>query len=310
MQLIELGLYIERNYPLLQKVRNVRLLNAKTINSTNYIVETSRGVFVLKTGQEKEYVWREKIGQILAWCHQKGAKVPEPVKRKDGKYADPTKGRYLMKFYAGEEFSGSDSQRKSVAKELALLHRALKTVRVQYDYQPHKEFYRHLTKQELQMIKKKAERRREGDQIDKQTQKRLGFLEEVFHAHSRRKPHATQLIHYDVQPGNVLFENDKVAVILDFEAMRKGNPLQELAFAAFRFALAEPASAREVKKRVVRFCDSYGRKPPFEETKYLFINATLERISYILRKRYFTGDTLWKEDLEKQIRFLQRVIPI
>jgi tRNA A-37 threonylcarbamoyl transferase component Bud32 len=111
-------------------------------------------------------------------------------------------GRFVYtKFVRGEQYFGSQKELKSLARELALLHNCLLACPIQYNWRPGEVSYR---------------------------------LE-------RFRPKKVQLIHGDMQPTNVLFSRRAVAVILDFGAMRKGEPIQDIAFAAFRFGKSRQA---------------------------------------------------------------------
>jgi len=307
--------FVAAVYPSIGNVSHLKL-HREGPNSRNYLVKAERGLFVLKEPKEREPARIEKLCRILAFCTKKGVKAPEPVARKIGRYTGRDSA-YLVGFSEGTLFDGSLAQTRSIAKELAFLHWTLAKVRTPYPYHPNGRWYRHLSAKEFYDIQERLGR----STFDKKVFAKKEMLKHTFAEYSsQRRDKAFQLVHYDMQPGNVLFQGKKVSVILDFDAMRRGDAMRELAFAAFRFALVSRSSGARLAKKVALFAEVYCEEsnksvPSMKDLQRDFISVTLERISYILRKHYFQKDyfqkgTNWQGDFEKQVRFLQGAIKI
>ena len=103
-----------------------------------------------------------------------------------------------------------------------------------------------------------------------------------------------------------MFENGKTEVILDFNSLKKGERVRDVAFACFRFGLYKTKDKKEIKKRVRAFLNMYPKNNRLnnEETrniKHYFVNECLNRISYILRGHYFNKEDEWSFDLKKHV---------
>lgn len=65
------------------------------------------------------------------------------------------------------------------------------------------------------------------------------------------------IIHGDFHPGNVLFDNQKAAVLLDFEYASVGSPLVDLAYACVMFFASDITSGIN-NESAKRFLDTYS----------------------------------------------------
>ncbi|MFH1841395.1 MAG: phosphotransferase [Candidatus Nealsonbacteria bacterium] len=298
--------YLRDNYPILGKIKKVELLEHNNINSTNYFVFAGKGKYVLRNftdGSSPEKM--EKTCKILKFCIERKIKVSEPILRKKGNFVDEKKNFYLTKYYPGGFFQGRESELKDVAKNLALLHLVLAKSPIRYNYKLGDEYYKHLTLAELRQIKKKA--LAGNTKFDKTVLENFDYFTESFSRKKKVDSKENQLIHYDFHPGNVIFKNNKVAVILDFNAMRRGERIKDLAFASFKFSFYETKNIELMKKRLKLIVDTYLKYNPIEinNLNYYFSYIVLERLSYILKKRYFENSNSWSIDLEKQINLLK-----
>ncbi|MBI2625298.1 MAG: phosphotransferase [Candidatus Nealsonbacteria bacterium] len=308
--------YLGRNYRFLGRSNKVKLLN-KGINSTNWFVSAGKKKYVLRKftdGSSHEKM--EKMCRILDFCKKHGAKVVKPIKRKDGLYIDKRAKLYLTEYYKGEPYHGKSSELKDAAKNLAILHSVLASSKLKYPYQLNQRYYRHLNKGEFNRIEGKIRSKKRQDEFDKKALKSLSYLRkrfqenEYFFNNQNRLLSEKQLIHFDFQPGNVIFNKGKVAVILDLASMRTGSKIEDLGFAAFRFALVNPKGIPGIKRDIKVFLKTYLMYNSIEEKqleflKDCFLGLILGRISYILKKRYFSLSDSWSIDFNKILKILK-----
>ena len=117
-----------------------------------------------------------------------------------------------------------------------------------------------------------------------------------------------QLIHFDLHPGNILFLNNKVSGILDFNAMRQGFIIQDVVFSSFRFAILQTNSPLKVQNIIQNFMNLYNENNPIpKQSEYAFEilqHILLGRVNYILKKRYFFNSNIWINDLTRNITSL------
>jgi len=197
---------------------------------------------------------------------RKIAQIIQFCRRKGAKVPEVVRveGRFLTtRFVKGETYRGSRTQLQSVAKELAVLHQCLSACRIVYHYDPGARGY----------------------------------------AIGEWKQKKEQLIHHDMQPGNVLFFREEVTAILDFGGMRKGEVLQDIAFAAFRFGRSKQNIQLFVKTYLAT--NDIGRID-FSQIKEYFIYETLRRIhSLKASKDWALRSEARAQELKKQKSFLK-----
>ncbi|MEK7510271.1 MAG: phosphotransferase [Patescibacteria group bacterium] len=316
-QFRSLRTYVEATYSGIGKIKEFRILPHSNINSKNYFFRTTKGRYVLKKVVHGRHANLERMCEILAFCISRGVKVPEPLRIGPDQYVHPKNNSFVLRFYRGIPFNGSREQLKDIGKELGILHRVLSQYPISYPWKPEERGYRHLKKSELERVRNLIKRARQRDRFDLLVGEHLPLIESLYAWCAQRVSFEKEgfargkLIHGDMQPGNVLFWGNKVKVILDFGATRRGSPFSELAFAAFRFSLADHGDGREARKRVNTFVHSYLKEnaipgASFSTLQYCFIFETLDRISNLLRLAYGRGSFPWPpEELEKHIRFLQ-----
>ena len=204
---------------------------------------------------------------------------------------------------------------KDTAKNLAVLHRVLVKNPIPYSYKMNQNYYRVLTIFELERIKKIIAKKNK-DRFDRKVLKNINYLDKKLREKKEtdkkvgRFKKEIQLIHFDFHPRNVIFNKNKMVAVLDFNAMRKDEKVEELSFASFRFASFKKKDIKEIKKTMKLFVDNYLLNNEIDERKldylnYYFNNKMLERISAILKKRYFFGCDWWIVDFDKNINFLK-----
>jgi len=202
---------------------------------------------------------------------------------------------------------------KDLSKNIAILHMILAKNRIKYNFRPSKVNYNILTQQEFQIIKKKIKNKDIKSSFDFHVLKNLAFLSkcsltnlnsEIYHKAKK------QLIHHDLHPGNIIFNRNNMTAILDFSSMRKGLVIEDIAFAAFRFAMESTKSPQQINRRIKLFIENYKMHNDINEyylnyIDYYFKRETLRRICFILRKKYFANSDIWSSDFQKQIKLLK-----
>ncbi|MBI4122961.1 MAG: phosphotransferase [Parcubacteria group bacterium] len=298
--------YVEQEYPALGRVSICRKLPGANINSANYLIGAGGRKYVLKKDTIIPRKRLELEARVLAFCKRKGAKVPEVLPTAKGAFAGRG-GFLLFVFSKGKFFSGNSKEMRSFARELARLHEALLRCPVPYPAQRmNARLYNMLSPRELKRMEKKFSRRKEWAAYFSALLEASTLL-----AKRKRVLARPQLIHGDLQPGNVFFAGNTVALILDFGGMHRGDALCELAFAAFRFSLfdAKKLSPHAIKERVMRFAKFYGAHDiSFAQLRLGFLAEIFSRISYIMRQWQKTGKSVWACDFPKQANFLECVL--
>lgn len=311
--------YFITNYPHCGKISKIQLLSHNNINSINYIIKTNKGKYVLrKITDNSSFLQAEKMCEVLQFCKSHNALVPEPIKNKRRNFVDNKNIIYITKFYDGRIYKGKKNQVIYLAKSLAKLHKILDDNKIKYNYRKNQIHYQILNLNELNRINSIIIRKKIKDTSDnillknfKLLTKSIKEIEEISkfldNAHFQK-----QLIHYDLHPGNVLFKNDKVIAILDFNSMRKGYKIEDVVFASFRFACHGMKSIKKIEYIMRLFMNTYLSHGQIEKRQLYYSNYYLKktifsRLSYILRSHYFHDSDLWLIDFNKNIQFLKLI---
>lgn len=317
IKLSHINKYLNDNYPALGAIKNIELLTHNNINSTNYLVAMENEKYVLRNftdGSKPEKM--EQICRILIFCLKNQANVVQPIRNKDNYYVDKKRKMYLTRYYEGGLYNGTTHGLKDAAINLAILHLALSKAPIRYNYRGNHNYYKHLTQPELKRIETIISLKKEKDIVDKKVLENLDYLSKSFSGNAKitgilkKTGSKKQLIHHDFHPGNVILSQNRVAAILDFNAMRKGETIEDVAFASFRFSSYETNNIHEIKERIKVFVDTYLlfndiNRQQLTYSDYYFIRETLSRLSFILKKRYFANSNLWSTDFNKQVHLLK-----
>ena len=308
--------YLTTNYLRLGKIKKVSKIDSN-YNSNNYLIKSSNGEYVLRNITDGSGVEKlEKICKIMNFCFKNKAKVTEPVLNKNNAYVNKEKKSYLTKFYKGSSYDGKNSSLQDLAKNIALLHKVLSKVHIEYNYRTNQKYYKILSLNEYELIKDKIAKKKVMDRYDRIVLKNLKMLidnstkNKKFYKKLDNLGLKNQLIHHDIHPGNVIFYKNRVSAIIDFNSMRKGMKIRDVAFASFRFASYQRKNVKEIKEKIKLFLDVYKEYNSLEENSlkyfyYFLSNEILTRINYILRKKYFFHSKSWLDDLNKNLNLLQ-----
>jgi Ser/Thr protein kinase RdoA (MazF antagonist) len=312
--------YVEENYPFIGKIKKVEKLKHNDINSINYLIRTAKKYYTLRNvtdGSKSKKI--EVICKILDFCVRNKIKVIEPIKDKNSKYIDKKNMVYLTKYYKGNTYTGKTSELYDLAKNLANLHKIMAKNKINYNYRTDiNRYYKILTPNELQSIKRKIEKKSAKDIFDRKVYQNLDFLNECIEqdritSHIIKKlKFKRQLIHRDIHPNNVIFNKSKVSAIIDFNGMRKSRTIEDIAFTSFRFALFQTTNPDKIKKRLRLFLSTYLRHNHIDikeliHLRYFFTHEMLLKLGLILRKRYFVKSNAWTIDFDMIINFVKIV---
>jgi len=319
MKSFKIKSYLESNYPAIGKVNKYEKLSHRNINSLNHLIFSQSGKYLLKQITDSSSSKKiEKICKILNFCYHKNVKVPKLIQRFDGKFVDRKRKITLSKFYSGNKFNGTIEETKDLAKNVAILHKILRKYRGSFNYRSNEKFYKLLTLKELKKIQKKIEIKKRRTKLDNMFMQNYAYIKkclvEDFEINKviKRQNFQKQIIHSDLHPENVIFQKRKLLVILDFESIKSGRTLEDLAFAACRFGCYNTTSSYAIKKKIKLFVDAYLTvnyvdKQELNYIGYFFNHITLQRICYILRKYYFADSDLWINDFAKHLKLLKLI---
>jgi len=318
MKSFKIKSYLESNYPGIGKVNRYEKLSHHNINSLNHLIYSQSGKYLLKQITNSSSGKKiEKICEILNFCYHKKVKVPKLIQRFDGKFVDK-KNITLSKFYSGNKFDGTVKEIQDLAKNVAILHKILRRHHGSFNYRTNEKFYKLLTLKELKNIQKKIEAKKRRTKLDMIFMQNYSYIKNClvgdFETNKiiKKQNFQKQIIHSDLHPENVIFQKRKLLVILDFESMKSGRTLEDLAFAACRFGCYNTTSSYAIKKKIKLFVDAYLTvnyvdKQELNYIGYFFNHITLQRICYILRKYYFADSDLWINNFAKHLKLLKLI---
>ncbi|CUR50974.1 Putative kinase [Nitrosotalea devaniterrae] len=309
--------YLRKNYPQITPIKKIVKLRHIDLNSVNFLIYSKNGKYVLHFNTDKTLIKKiEDVCKILRFCSENAVKVSEPIIRKNGKFVDVTNNCYLTRYYEGHLYDGSVKELKELSSNIANLHKVLSTYPRRFNHTTDNKPYRILTRSELEKISKGICTKAKFSSIDKKVFRNISFITEciekdISEAEIMNKIKSSkQLIHSDLHPKNVIFNNGKVSAIIDFNSLRIGEIEEDLAFASYRFASYKKRNVREIKNHVTNFIDTYKKYHPItkERTKlvcYFFRHITLQRLCYIIRTHYFKKSDLWMSDFDKHLNLLK-----
>tara|TARA_B110000014_G_C20086298_1_gene568198 strand:+ start:338 stop:1309 length:972 start_codon:yes stop_codon:yes gene_type:complete len=310
----EIPRLLNQYYPDIKDIKSVRELNTKSINSKNFLIITEKEKFVLKQFLDDISSQKmEKICKIIKYCVKKNIKISEPIYNIKKKFVIQKYKMYLLKYYEGEECSCTNEQTMDLAKNLALFHKELGKISWKYKFSRNRKRYRILNKNEISDIRKKIKRKKNLDGIDKQIMKKLDFFEECKSQIPKKstnfqKIKTIQFIHGDLIPSNVIFRNNEVNTIIDIGSLRLGSVYEDLVQSSFRFSIKNTNNIISIKNKILVFLENYNYKKfeqlKFEQYQIILLKLILEKISFIIRERYFYKSNLWIKDLSKYFKFL------
>ena len=142
---------ILKNHFGLLDIKKISQFTGANINSDTFLIQTNKNKFILKFVPNKN-PQLNKMCEIVSFCKQQNVPVQEPIKNISDKFV--VKNYYfLTKYYSGNHFDGTNSELSDFAKNLAFLHNALSIIRINYNFESFREYYKILKNTELLKIK-------------------------------------------------------------------------------------------------------------------------------------------------------------
>lgn len=297
---------LQEYYPTLiaKDVKDVSPLPGANKNSENYLVTSSEGkLFLLRKYlllQDEEVLLR--ILDILQFCREEGQPVPHAIRNKSKKYLTKDNGGIfaLFTYLPGSHSTGTEEQLQDLARSLAKLHQVLQRCTLPAP-QEEDSAYALLTSQELHALQE------ELPPAD------FNLLREELKIQGQSTDDLPrQLIHRDLHPQNILFQDDKVSGFLDFDGMVSSERIRDIAFCAFRHALLTTSEPSVIQGKIGQFLQRYEKISPLlpeEKAAIPFIlkNESLKRLSYIFHQLEATGRSAWQSDMEKHLSHLRLI---
>lgn len=313
----EITKYVSKNYSSINKIKNIKLIQSNNLNTLNYLISTTSHQYVLRNFIDNSTTEKiEKICKVLSFCKINNVKVLEPIKNIHGKYVDKQYKIFLTKYYNGKFYSGNKKELISLAKNLAFLHKTLKKYKISYNYKLITKEHRILSNFEFKKIKLIIKQKKTEDDFDQRILTNLDQLKKYFkhgnyiHGLINSLDFKKQLIHNDIQPFNIIFHNDSVLTILDFNGMGKAPQIQDIAFASYRFSAYKENNISSIKNKIKSFVKTYSDYNEIDDKQIEYINEffilkIIQGISRILRKKYFFNANLWEIDFENYFYLLK-----
>lgn len=301
-------------YPKVGKVKKIDSIYHNNINSTNHLIKTTNGDYVLRNftdGSSPQKI--ENMCQILNNCYKKRIKVQKPIKNKIGSYVLKKEKVYITEYYKGNTFSGSKNEFMDVARNLAKLHKILEKDLTNYKFYSNDSSYEILTHNEINRIKKKVITK--NDYFDSIVNNKISYIENAFdeiidNGKNLKKKSRKQLIHHDIHPQNVIFKKGKVVAFIDFNSIRRGYKIEDVGFTCFRFSIFKFKNIEYLKNRMDLFFEEYKKFGNIDECEmdlncFYLKQKLLKKISFILRNRYFNNSNIWLSDFQKNLKYLK-----
>lgn len=287
-----------------QKILSIIIGEGHGINSTNYKIKLKTGeCFYFKIIDRFTEETKKKT-KIINECYQDNIKVPKIITNNQDEIITIQEDKLfiLMKYYEGEKFSHKTKEIFSAGENLSILNKKLSEIKTILE---RNKTYEDLTKKELSKISSKIEDKKN---FDKKVGKLVEELPKYYlEINNKIKPylHKKQLVHFDYHVENVLFKNNNVLVILDFDSILTSFELQSVAFACDRFS-------KDIKGFItfLKGYQSNNKNFSSDEIDVIPFFAKKEaicRINYILRKHFIFNDKTWSFDLDKHLNILKRM---
>lgn len=272
----------------LGEASSARAVRGGSRRNAKFVVDSPEGRWFLK--EQRASAAR---GSLLAASVQRlladhGAPVPAPRAAVDGRPFVERDGRCfeLLPFVEGGRFDGSAQAARAAGATLARLHQLLAAWRppegVRGSYHDSARVRTVLAALAASPDRPGVVRWRE----------RLAALAAEYDDASVRAGslvdrQATQLVHGDYHPGNLLFAGTQVVAVLDWEAVREDVPLAEFASAALQFSREDPRLGPEAPLRIGRlaaFAEGHGGlgRGAAEAVPALLVEAAVAESAFVL----------------------------
>ncbi|MGA1057665.1 MAG: phosphotransferase enzyme family protein [Phycisphaerales bacterium] len=216
----------------------VRILPRGSRRAPKFLVEHRGGRLLLKRRRPNGGAASELGAEIQAALAERGFRVPAIRRDLEGRSVAVVEGAAweLVEFVEGDRYPRTAKAASSAGAMLATLHRALEAMwtpevrHASYHDSP-------LVRRTLEGVAEDAAASLDADRL-RQVKRFADRYEQAAAAVRPVWPEIPRsLLHGDFHPGNLLFDEEQVVAVLDWEAVREDAPLAEFASAAFHFAL-------------------------------------------------------------------------
>lgn len=214
---------IGRDYGL-PRVTGVRAIREGSVN-THYLLETTRGRFVVKIEEVKSEIEVKREVDLLLFLHKHGVPCPVPLADQKGRYFREWNGRLLS---VSRHIDGrlvpvekmTTAQLENLGRVVAELHvvgkNYKKGVETRFGFERVTEIYADVRGRLPAHMKR----------VVRTLDEEHGYL-----AHYLENKLPKGIIHGDLFADNLLFRGDRVTAVLDFEAAGRGKFIFDLATA-------------------------------------------------------------------------------
>jgi len=278
------------------------------ITSQNYVISTLSGKeekeqFLLKIRPRYDDAVLKRL-RIVDECFREGIKVAQIIKSQGGALY-VTKENFLLvvfKFYSGETGNFTAEEIFSAGENLARLNKRLGQVK---DVFKRSDLYCDLSAKELGKIEQMIDVKDSFTEKVAPLGEKLPHLYRAVNGKLASQENTPQLVHLDYHPDNVLFRDQVVEAILDYDFIVTAPKLQSLAFACDRFS--------KDLGGMMKFIEGYQKVDETLSPKSLELvpsyvrREALSRINYILRSYFLHRDDEWNFELDKHLMVLDKM---
>lgn len=304
-------------------------LDGAEINSNNFKIEISAGneVKIILLKKFKVFKKEEQIIfylNLLRDLEQLGVKVSQVVESKsDGLVIEYGGIHYaVFNFIEASHFNPQEENYLAVAEAVAQMHHGFNQLdesyraRIQELSAQDKEVYFNKIKSysvdDFAKIEKIIEQKGEKSEVEELLLAEMLFIKNLSREVKQKINEVAHLpkniIHSDMHPHNILMQGNKVAAIVDFDAVRLSEQARDVAFAIYRlgrqfFINRDLATARE-KAPLLRnlFIGEYQKikKLSAEEVRLMRVllkDEFIRKLLFVLKGVYLENNNTWAKDL-------------
>jgi len=267
---------------------SIRAVRGGSRRNAKFVVEAPGGRWFLKERRSSAARGSLLAASVQRLLADQGAPVPAPRAAEDGRPFVEREGRSfeLLPFVEGVAFDRTPAAARAAGATLARLHELLAAWRPPEGVRGS---YHDSARVRAVLGRLAAPSERVGPD---RWRERVASLAEEYEAASARAAsfvdrQATQLVHGDFHPGNLVFAGTTVAAVLDWEAVREDVPLAEFASASLQFSREDPRRTPEAPLRIgllAAFAEGHGGldRGAAEAVPSLLLEAAVAESAFVL----------------------------
>jgi Ser/Thr protein kinase RdoA (MazF antagonist) len=305
--------YLKNYYPKLGTIETIRNINKNNIRGSKFLVKIKNKKYIFTNYYEDiKPKDMNEIYSIVSYCKENNIRVHEIILNKNKKFVDTKRKCYLLKYYPGNIFHDSKKEIRDIAKNIALMHKALKQI-TKKNVRKNSTEYKILTLKELKSIEINLQKKKLNSHeiIIKND---FNYIKKSIVAHKKnsllikKSKMSKQIIHNDLHPKNIIMKKEIVNCIIDFNSMRTGIVIEDIALSSFRFACFYPKSIKQIYQQINYFLKNYNNvnkiKLDMKIYEFFIFDYLLSRLSFILRNEFFNNSSLWFHDYSQFKKFI------